>query len=82
MTKTDLQNADATADALNLERQARQEDLEKVAQLEVKLGSEVANLTKKLSDLRNNIDAIQDLDSAKAKADAEIKVILPFLFSL
>lgn len=65
-----------------MERQARQEDLEKVAQLEVKLGSEVANLTKKLSDLRNNIDAIQDLDSAKAKADAEIKVILLFLLSI
>ena len=74
--KTDLKNSDATTEALIMEKQARQEDLEKVAQLEIKLKNELANLTEKNTLLKGKLDSIEDLDTAKAKAEADMKVFL------
>lgn len=74
--KTDLKNSDATTEALIMEKQARQEDLEKVAQLEIKLKNELANLTEKNTLLKRKLDSIEDLDTAKAKAEADMKVFL------
>ena len=45
--------------------------------IEIKLKNELVNLTEKNALLKRKLDSIEDLDTAKAKAEADIKVLYP-----
>ena len=71
----EMKNSENTMDALLQERDRRMQDLEKVGQLEVKLGAELEVLRSRITELTTNLGNIGDLDKIKAEAELNRKVL-------